>query len=329
MWVRSALCNAVRILDGRILAALRRHVRREHSLRTAVPRSAAVVADPHAAARNSQRDVVVVGRVDADRVDPRVVVAAAEPMFALGLAPQRLVQRPGCAAVLGAKQSARQRPGPQLAGPLQTSRFQRPDQLHGWSLRAGFLLRIRRGAGFLPGTPLVFRAMQLHAEVPEVQRRVQHSVGRIVQDHRDRVAEKRRSRDRPARATFEREQALSRGDEEALAHGGSPVQRRVDGPARPSASRQRLRHEKLVRSLDGIAELVAVLDQVPVDEHGHVLPQAALVIEHVASQTGVVGKDTIENLPHRGSRRFDTWSVNMPLQVRCERNSWHGPPSTE
>src|SRR5207248_42993 len=143
--------------------------------------------------------------IDTDRVDSRVVVAAAEPLGTLGPPPEALDQGPGLAAVLRAKQPAGNRAGPEraLAAGLQAPDL---DELPRCLLAVG-LRRIGRHRDLLPALAAVRGAAQLDAEVAEVERGVEHAVAGVGQHHRDRVAEEMR----PPR--------LARGieDEQALA----------------------------------------------------------------------------------------------------------------
>src|SRR6266404_7812821 len=113
------------VLDRRILAPLGRHEFRIHALGSRAPGGAVVLALPDATAGDRQGHVAWIARVEADGMDCRRLIAAAEPFFALGVVPQRLDQAPAFAGILGAEQPAADRSRPDRSRGL--AKFQRPD----------------------------------------------------------------------------------------------------------------------------------------------------------------------------------------------------------
>src|SRR5437660_10458768 len=114
---RRRLHEPVHVLDVLVHAALGRHELRVHTLRGELPAAPGVRALPYAAARDRDRDLLA---IEADRVDARLVVAAAEPLRALFAVPQRAQQRPALAPVGGMEQPAGNGAGPEiLAGAFE------------------------------------------------------------------------------------------------------------------------------------------------------------------------------------------------------------------
>ena len=126
---RLALHQAVRVLDRRLLALLRRHVVGAHASGGAGPAAAVVVALPDAAARHRDGEVATVAWVDADGMDAGMVVAAAEPLGAFGSFPEFAVEAPAGATVVRAEQAAGDGPGPQRAGPVGAAWLEDPQLL--------------------------------------------------------------------------------------------------------------------------------------------------------------------------------------------------------
>jgi len=122
---RRALHHAVRILDVLILLAFGRHEIGLHAGRRQLPARAAVARLPDAAARHRDGDMLRVARVDEHRVNAGVVIAAAEPVAAAPIEPERIVQRPAVAAVGRAEQARRQAAGPERSGLVRAARFAR------------------------------------------------------------------------------------------------------------------------------------------------------------------------------------------------------------
>jgi hypothetical protein len=162
-----------------------------------------------------------IARIHDDRVDAGVVAAAAHPLLARGVKPQRLVQLPARAAVGRAKQAAGQRAAPHRAVAIVGERpdeRRRPFRLLGLGRR---LRRILRSRDLGPRRAAVAGAMQLDAEVAVIERREPRAV---VGDERERdvVADERRARELVALAArLGDEQSFSRGQQE-LVHGQPP-----------------------------------------------------------------------------------------------------------
>src|SRR5690606_33219478 len=138
---RRAGHHAVRVLDVRVLGALRRHVGGAHATGAVVPAGALVLAVPDAATGHRQGQVPAVARVDADGVDARLVVTAAEPVGPLRALPEAVHQFPGTAPVARLEQATGNGAGPEHAELVGASRLQAPDHLH---RRPLFTLRCRR-----------------------------------------------------------------------------------------------------------------------------------------------------------------------------------------
>src|SRR3546814_11937083 len=86
---RRADRQAVRVLDGGIVDPVGWHVGGGEPLAAEAPALARILAPPHAAAGDADHQPAAVARIDADRVDAGVVVAAAEPFRARRLVPTR------------------------------------------------------------------------------------------------------------------------------------------------------------------------------------------------------------------------------------------------
>src|SRR5689334_8759378 len=93
-----ALGDAMRVLDGGVELALRRHEFGAHAGGFDPPVFPTVARDHHPAAGDADRDVPGVARMDADRMDPRLLGAATEPVLLLRARPQRIDELPGFAA---------------------------------------------------------------------------------------------------------------------------------------------------------------------------------------------------------------------------------------
>ena len=135
-------------------------------------------------------------RIDADRVDAGVVVAAAEPLRARRQVPEAVDELPRVAAVVGAEQPARDRAAPQHARLVGVARLDRPAELrrpHDLALRhrvdvldALGLGRVLGRRDLVPRVAAVVAAVEVHAEVPVVERRVDGAVARIAHGVGDR-----------------------------------------------------------------------------------------------------------------------------------------------
>src|SRR5581483_8827902 len=123
---RGAARELVHILRDRVLAQLGRHVFRVESFAEQAPRGALVGARPNAAGRDAHADVLGVAGVDQHRGEARLLAAGdAVPLLPLGHAPERLAERPGEAAVVGAEETPGHGAGPEAAGPA--AGLERPD----------------------------------------------------------------------------------------------------------------------------------------------------------------------------------------------------------
>src|SRR5262245_57587259 len=114
---RRAARQPVHVLRDRILAQLRRHVLGIHAAVDEAPAGALVAARPHARGRDADADVPGIARIHEHRADARLLAAGdAVPLAAVGHTPERLVQRPGLAAVVGAEEAAGHGAGPDPPG---------------------------------------------------------------------------------------------------------------------------------------------------------------------------------------------------------------------
>src|SRR5205823_5300818 len=94
--------EAMDVLRDRQPLLLRRHVLVVHALVDDAPRFAAIGARPNPGSRDADADVVGMARIDQHGADAGLLAAGdALPLPALRHSPQRLVQRPGLAAVVG------------------------------------------------------------------------------------------------------------------------------------------------------------------------------------------------------------------------------------
>src|SRR5690348_9854908 len=100
-------------------------------------------------------------------MDPGMVGAAAEPLLAQRVVPQRTVERPGLAVILRSEEASRQGAAPQHAGLVGAARLDCPDQLQrpvgrcaldrGLGYVALRLRRVDRAGDRLPAGPAVTR----------------------------------------------------------------------------------------------------------------------------------------------------------------------------
>src|SRR5919205_1139962 len=97
--------QAVDVLRDRQPLLLRRHVFVVHTLVDDAPRGAAIGARPNAGGRDADADVVGVARIDQHRADAGLLATRhPHPLPPFRHEPQRLVQRPGLAAVIGTEE---------------------------------------------------------------------------------------------------------------------------------------------------------------------------------------------------------------------------------
>ena len=113
--------------EGARVRVLGRHVLGAHAVRALGPRRAGVPVRQMPPRRDADRDRLRVARIDADRVNAGVVLAAAAPLRALGVEPQRLDDPPRSRRDLGTEQAAGDRAAPQRAVAIERGR-ERPDQ---------------------------------------------------------------------------------------------------------------------------------------------------------------------------------------------------------
>ncbi len=198
---RAALGQAVRVLGQRLERLIGRHVGGAQPLAAEPPAGPGIVAEPDAGGRDAERQAGGVARVDADRMDAGLVVPAAEPVRPGLVVPQRLVQRPAFAAIVGPEQPARDGAGPQRARPICATRLQRPDHRHAGRVGGVGAGRRKGRRGQLgPAFAVIVGAVQLHAEMAEVERRIEGAVARIGQHRADRIAEEGRAGEAERRA---------------------------------------------------------------------------------------------------------------------------------
>src|SRR4028119_1730850 len=82
----------------------------------AAPPPDALLAPPGPTAGDADQEAAGIPRIDADGVDARDVVAAAEPLAAGRVVPERPVELPGGAAVLGQEEAAGKGTAPERLG---------------------------------------------------------------------------------------------------------------------------------------------------------------------------------------------------------------------
>ncbi len=224
---RAAL-DAVRVLDIGVVLALGRHEKRLHARGARAPACTAIGRAPGTAAADADQHLAGRLRMRADRMDAWRVVAAAKPFQSLLAVPERFDQLPAFATIAAAEQAAGNGARPDMARRVA---LQRPDlhQLPGGP-RCALGLHREAGRGQLsPGLAAIVRAMQLDAEVPQVQGGEHALPRRSWQHHRDRLGNEIQLGDLPAPATFtaQLEQALAGGDPGGLTHDAVILQTRL------------------------------------------------------------------------------------------------------
>src|SRR6185312_2378396 len=172
--VRGTARQAVDILGNRVLAQLRWHVFGIHAAVDELPGGAFVSRRPHPRRRHADADVAGIARIDEHGADAGLLAAGdAVPFAALGHAPERLVQRPGIAAVVRAEKPAGHGARPQAPG--DSAGLEYPDLAE--RPRVGIVLAVlrfgrkHRRRQLTPGAGAV-AAPQLGAEMAEIERRV-------------------------------------------------------------------------------------------------------------------------------------------------------------
>src|SRR5262249_36958625 len=141
---RSAARQPVDVLRDRVLAQFRRHVLGVHAAVDEVPRGTLVAARPDAGGRDADADVARIARIDEDGAAARLLAAGdAAPLPPFGHAPERVVQRPGVAAIVGAEEAAGHGAGPQPPG--HAAGLEHPDFAERPGMRiVRAVLRLRR-----------------------------------------------------------------------------------------------------------------------------------------------------------------------------------------
>src|SRR3546814_5625784 len=121
---------------------------------------------------------------------------------------------PGLAAIVGAEQRAGDGAGPEPPRLVRPTGRQGPDKGDAGCLLA---LLVRRHADregrcrqLRPGGAEVLGAVQLHAEVAEVERRIERAVATVLQEGAHRIAEEAEIARRLHAASLDQEQALDR-----------------------------------------------------------------------------------------------------------------------
>src|SRR5262249_45889761 len=147
---------------------------------------AGILGEPDAAGRNADPHALRIARVDADRMDAGQVGAAAVPLLAERMVPQRAHHVPALAVIGRAEEAARQRAAPDDAGLVGAAGRERPDARQAPAERAApeieffvafRLRRIDRRGDLFP--TIARRAVQLDAEMAVVERRVTPAVAMV------------------------------------------------------------------------------------------------------------------------------------------------------
>src|SRR5579871_540148 len=303
---RRTLHQAMDILDRGVIAAFGRHEFRVDAFGGRPPAGASILALPDAAAGHRQGQVLRIFGVDADRVDSRRLVPAAEPVAAKRMIPEAIDELPTLGPIGRVEQSAADRPGPEFAWLL--ARLKRPDFQN-----AGPILSFRRrkgGAGdFLPCRALVLGGMQLDAEMTELERGIKPAVPGIRHGKRDGIAKKGRAGDLPALA-------LARQNEQALP-------RRCHQPPGHdrSTSRECLHDIDLVAGCNRSSQIHLAAVQVD----GDVPAKARLIVQDVAFQARLLDEDLRQDFANRPAGSIEAGAGQMPPEVGREADAHHGP----
>jgi len=237
-------------------------------------------------------DVRGIARIDQHRIDAGLLAAGdTEPLPALGHMPQRFVQRPGFAAVIGPEKPARHCACPNSA--RNPARFERPDlaERPGMGILTG-ILGLGRECRHGQLTPVsgAVAAPQLGSEMAKIQCGIDDAVGNS-QHGRNRIAEKLYIGNVPdAVMAREFEQAFVGPDMEPLCH-----------PLLPLASGQRLKNVDLVILRDHIRQPRAIVDRPAIDIDRDVPSQGSLIIQHITTQPRLRRKHRSERLGYCGA----------------------------
>lgn len=73
----------------------------------------------------------------------------------------------------------------------------------------------------------------------------------------------------------------------------------------------------------GVAQMLPIPYLPPVDENRHVLPEASLVVEHVAARTLVAGKVSVKHVFQRGAGNPAHRALDVPLNAFGESDGRH------
>src|SRR5262249_56657091 len=119
--------GAMRGLGDGMVSLLGRGVLGAHAFAAQAPARARILGEPDAAGRHRNPRALGIARIDADRMDAGQVGAAAHPLLALGMVPERTDHVPALPVIDRAEEPARQRSAPNDAGFIGTARLERPD----------------------------------------------------------------------------------------------------------------------------------------------------------------------------------------------------------
>jgi hypothetical protein len=72
-----------------------------------------------------------------------------------------------------------------------------------------------------------------------------------------------------------------------------------------------------------VAQALAVTNHLAVDENQHVLPDSALLVEHVPTRSFVLLKVVVEHRAQRGSGSLTRGTLDVALNVSSESNRRH------
>jgi hypothetical protein len=86
---------------------------------------------------------------------------------------------------------------------------------------------------------------------------------------------------------------------------------------------QGLRHVDLAVTRHRIAEMLAVPNLSPIDEHDHMRTHGTLLIEDVRASPWVSLKHGLEGLPHRLAFDARRRAAHVALDVRGKGDCWH------
>src|SRR6266571_9185821 len=73
----------------------------------------------------------------------------------------------------------------------------------------------------------------------------------------------------------------------------------------------------------GVAQAVAVANQLAVDENHHMLPDPALLVEHIPARSFVLPKVVVEHRAQRRSGNLTRRALDVALNVSSESNRRH------